>query len=140
MVYIHIIELTETVDFDNEYGGGLYFLDAVGGLAREESLVVHLQLVDPQPRPESVLVPGLEPLDRQSGLGLFLAVSCVATHTIGGTTDRHLVHVPLDPQRGRFTGHLAVELHRLARVSGDIVQLSDEVHDAFLGRTKIIEK
>lgn len=103
-------------------------LDAVGGLASEESRVVHLQPVDAQPGPEPVLVPGLEPFDRQPGLGLLADAGNVR----GDATAPHrrLVHVPLDAERRRFAGHLAVELHRLARVPRDVVQLPHEPHDA----------
>lgn len=123
--------LTERIDFDDEYGDGLYFLDAVNGHALEKPGVVHLQFVDPQPGPEPVLVPGLEPFDRQTGFGLLLAVSTAVGRIVtAAAADRYLVHVPLDPERRRFAGHLAIELNRLARVPRDVVQLSHEMHDA----------
>lgn len=87
---------------------------------------MHLQPVDAQPGPEPVLVPGLEPFDYQPGLGLLTDTGVrgrAAAH-------RRLVHVPLDAERRRFASHLAVELHRLARVPRDVVQLPHEPYDA----------
>jgi len=77
-------------------------------------------------------VPGLEPFDRQSGLRLFFRTAAAASVSVAvvRSAHRHLVHVPLDPQRRRFAGHFAVELHRLARVPRNVVQLPHEMHDA----------